>query len=106
MHLHLSLEVTNRQTEKLLEEMPSWAQCGLGCDDMTDAFRQSPVSPEQQGVNVVAFFAPSESWWFSEVHGLVYGMNEELRAALQPILLPSISGGTQDGGIGHRPVRR
>ena len=42
---------------------------------MTDAFRQSPVPPEQQGVNVVAFFAPFESSWrFSEVHGLVYGM--------------------------------
>ena len=46
---------------------------------MTDAFRQSPVSPEQQGVNVVAFFAPSESSWrFSGVHGLVYGMKSSM----------------------------
>ena len=79
IRLHLPSEATNWQTEELLEKMPEWVQCGLGCDDMTDAFRQSPVSPEQQGVNVVAFFAPSESSWrFSEVHGLVYGMKSSV----------------------------
>ena len=79
IRLHLPSEASDWQTEKLLQEVPSWAQCGLGCDDMTDAFRQSPVSPEQQGVNVVAFFSPSEaSWRFSEVHGLVYGMKSSV----------------------------
>ena len=79
IRFHLPSEAPNWQTEKLPEEMPSWAQCGLGCDDMMDAFRQSLVSPEQQGVNVVASLAPSESSWrFSEVHGPVYGMKSSV----------------------------
>ena len=46
---------------------------------MTDAFRQSPVAPERQWVNVVAYFAPSKSTWvFSEVYGLVYGMKSSV----------------------------
>ena len=71
-----------------------------------DAFRQSPVAPEQQGVNVVAFFAPSKaSWRFSEVHGLVYGM-EEFRVALQQVPLLGFSCGTQEWRIGDRPICR
>ena len=62
-------------TQQLNETMPDWIQLGLGCDDMTDAFRQSPVAPEHQGVNVMAFYTPSRgSRVFSEVYGLVYGM--------------------------------
>ena len=77
--IHLPTGATEWQRDELLAQMPDWVQCGLGCDDMTDAFRQSPVSPEQQGFNVVAFFAPSKaSWRFSEVHGLVYGMKSSV----------------------------
>ena len=79
IRLHLPSEASDWQTEKLREEMPSWIQCGLGCDDMMDAFRQSPVAPEQQGVNVVVFFAPSQSSRrLSEVHGLFYGMKSSV----------------------------
>eukprot|EP00972_Heterocapsa_arctica_P086543 12756940-Heterocapsa_arctica.AAC.1 len=46
---------------------------------MTDASRQSPVAPGQQGINVVAYYAPSQkSWRFSEVFGLVYGMRSSV----------------------------
>jgi len=77
--LHLPPDAPDWATETLLDEMPEWTQCGLGCDDMTDAFRQSPVAPEHQGVNVVAFYAPSAGGWrFSEVHGLVYGMKSSV----------------------------
>ena len=79
IRLHLPPDASEWPTEKLLEEVPEWIQCGLGCDDMVDAFRQSPVAPKQQGVNVVAFFAPSRgAWRFSEVHGLVYGMKSSV----------------------------
>jgi hypothetical protein len=77
--LHLPEEASDWTTEKLVAEMPEWVQVGLGCDDMTDAFRQSPVAPEHQGVNVVAYFAPSkDKWLFSEVYGLVYGMRSSV----------------------------
>ena len=77
--LHLPPDASSWPTERLLKEMPEWADCGVGCDDMTDAFRQSPVAPEHQGVNVVAFFAPSKgTWLFSEVYGLVYGMRSSV----------------------------
>ena len=70
---------TERSTQDLLEALPEWVQLGLGCDDMTDAFRQSPVVPEHQGINVVAFYAPSRGHWvFSEVYGLVYGMKSSV----------------------------
>ena len=77
--MHLPQESSEWTTEQLLAAMPGWAQCGLGCDDMKDAFRQSPVAPEHQGFNVVAFFAPSRgTWLFSEVYGLVYGMRSSV----------------------------
>ena len=77
--LHLPEETSKMTTQQLIETMPDWIQLGLGCDDMTDAFRQSPVAPEHQGVNVVAFYAPSRgSWVFSEVYGLVYGMKSSV----------------------------
>ena len=76
---HLPPNASQWPTEEILAALPEWARCGLGCDDMVDAFRQSPVAPEQQGVNVVAFFAPSkEGWRFSEVYGLVYGMKSSV----------------------------
>ena len=77
--LHLPEKASDWTTEELVSEMPEWVQVGLGCDDMTDAFRQSPVAPEHQGVNVVAYFAPSkDKWLFSEVYGLVYGMRSSV----------------------------
>ena len=77
--LHLPAGAPEWPTEKILEAIPEWTECGLGCDDMTDAFRQSPVAPDHQGVNVVAFFAPSKgTWLFSEVFGLVYGMKSSV----------------------------
>ena len=76
---HLPEDAARWPTGKLVEEMPEWVQVGLGCDDMTDAFRQSPVAPAHQGVNVVAFFSPSKgTWLFSEVYGLVYGMKSSV----------------------------
>ena len=77
--LHLPRGATGWPTTDIVSAMPEWSQCGLGCDDMTDAFRQSPVAPEHQGVNVVAFFAPSKgTWLFAEVFGLVYGMKSSV----------------------------
>ena len=65
--------------ERLLNELPEWLQCGLGCDDMNDAFRQSPVSPDHQGTNVVGYYSPTKkAWRFSEVFGLVYGMRSSV----------------------------
>ena len=55
---HLPKTETERSTQDLIEALPEWVQLGLGCDDMTDAFRQSPVVPDHQGINVVAFYAP------------------------------------------------
>ena len=79
IELHLPPDALSWSTERLLEEMPEWTVCGVGCDDMTDAFRQSPVAAEHQGVNVVASFAPSKgTWLFSGVHGLVYGMRSSV----------------------------
>ena len=76
---HLPKTETERSTQDLIEALPEWVQLGLGCDDMTDAFRQSPVIPEHQGINVVAFYAPSKGHWvFSEVYGLVYGMKSSV----------------------------
>ena len=77
--MHFPGETSTRTTQRLVEAMPGWVQLRLGCDDMTDAFRQSPVAPEHQGVNVVAFCAPSRGHWvFSEVYGLVYGMKSSV----------------------------
>ena len=77
--LHLPEGASNMTTQQLTDTVPDWIQLGLGCDDMTDAFRQSPVTPAHQGVNVVAFYAPSRgSWVFSEVYGLVYGMKSSV----------------------------
>ena len=79
IRMHLPQEASDWSTEKLVMAIPEWTRCGLGCDDMTDAFRQSPVAPEHQGVNVVAFFAPTRgTWLFSEVYGLVYGMKSSV----------------------------
>ena len=65
--------------ERVLGELPEWLQCGLGCDDMTDAFRQSPVAPNHQGSNVVGYYSPTKkAWRFSEVFGLVYGMRSSV----------------------------
>ena len=77
--LHLPQGATDWPTSEILAALPEWTECGLGCDDMTDAFRQSPVAPEHQGINVVAFFAPSKmTWLFAEVYGLVYGMKSSV----------------------------
>ena len=66
-------------TEKLLSHLPEWLECGVGCDDMTDAFRQSPVAPVHQGTNVVAFYSTGKkAWRFVEVFGLVYGMRSSV----------------------------
>ena len=55
--------------------LPEWMDFGLGCEDMVDAFRQSPVAPCHQGANVVGFYSWSaQAWRFVEVYGLVYGM--------------------------------
>ena len=44
-------------SEELAAQMPEWAEFGLGCEDMVDAFRQCPVAPENQGANVIAYFS-------------------------------------------------
>ena len=75
--MHLPHGATDWPTSEILAALPDWTECGLGCDDMTDAFRQSPA--EHQGINVVAFFAPSKATWlFAEVYGLVYGMKSSV----------------------------
>ena len=52
--------------------MPEWAEFGLGCEDMVDAFRQCPVAPEHHGANVTAYLSVlSKSWSFVEVFGMV-----------------------------------
>ena len=77
--LHLPHGATEWPTSEILAALPEWTECGLGCDDMTDAFRQSPVAPEHQGINVVAFFSPNKNTWlFAEVYGLVYGMKSSV----------------------------
>ena len=77
--MHLFKDPSTTATAEITDELPEWVQLGLGCDDMTDAFRQSPVSPQHQGVNVVAFFSPTKkAWLFSEVYGLVYGMKSSV----------------------------
>ncbi len=79
IRMYLPPEAQAWSIEKTLAALPEWVQCGVGCDDMTDAFRQSPVAPEHQGLNVVAYYAPSKgSWKFSEVYGLVYGMKSSV----------------------------
>ena len=103
--LHLPEETTTMTTQQLIKTMLDWIQLGLGCDDMTDAFRQSPVAPDHQGVNVVAIYAPSRgSWVFSEVYGLVYGMKSSV---LHFQLLPGVvrRNAEKDGGSGRRILR-
>ena len=65
--------------KELATQMPEWAEFGLGCEDMMDAFRQCPVAPEHQGANVIAYFsARSKSWMFVEVFDMVYGMRSSV----------------------------
>eukprot|EP00972_Heterocapsa_arctica_P038236 5629813-Heterocapsa_arctica.AAC.1 len=79
VHLYLGEAAKDWPIEKLLGVRPEWLNCGLGCDDMTDAFRQSSVAPGQQGVNVVEYYAPSQkAWRFSEVYGQVYGIRSSV----------------------------
>ena len=56
-------EMQNRAPEELAERLPEWASCGLGCEDMTDAFRQCPVAPDHQGANVVGYFSVRHDGW-------------------------------------------
>ena len=46
---------------------------------MTDAFRQCPIAPEQQGANIVGYFsARHKAWLFAEVWGMVYGVRSSV----------------------------
>ena len=39
IRMHLPQEASDWSTEKLVMAIPEWTRCGLGCDDMTDAFQ-------------------------------------------------------------------
>ena len=64
---------------RIMELLPEWAEFGLGCDDMVDAFRQCPIAPGQQGVNVCAYYSmKKKAWRLVEVFGMVYGMRSSV----------------------------
>ena len=53
---------------EIARHLPEWATCGLGCEDMTDAFRQCPIAPDQQGANIVGYYSVRhKAWRFAEV---------------------------------------
>ena len=72
-------KVLNLTKEEVVGLIPDWVWFGLGCEDMTDAFRQSPVAPCHQRANIVAYYSVTAgAWRFVEVYGMVYGMRSSV----------------------------
>ena len=61
------------QTVDDLAEVP-WFQPRVGTDDLPDAYRGLPVSPDQQGYSIIAICHPETGWGFLELWGLAFGL--------------------------------
>ena len=61
--------------QSVLDHLPTWIRLGLGLDDLTEAYRQDPVTPDHAGVSVTAaWHIERRCWMFVVQHGTTYGL--------------------------------